>query len=180
MKFLSHFVFFRIRRRCQAPILLGGILLLMACSSSQRYSKPPAPKLLRYAIAPKTSRADVVSEALISLVNYTFTIEYSDSRRDYNALRTAWRFSTQTLTSPDGAVKTLQVRDRASLHLSRRGVESDRNTSVASTLEFEMEMKGTKKDQWLRLTPDLAFQEQYASIVDDFKNRLRHRGYQFN
>ncbi|GEM_PF-4552545 len=165
---------------CRLPVLLGSALLLMACSASQKSSKPPAAKVLRYTIAPKTSRADVVSEAMITLVNYTFTIEYYDSRRDYDALRTAWRFSTQTLTSPAGEVKTLQVRDRASLQLSRRGVESDRSTSVASNLEFEMEMKGTKKDQWLRITPDPAFQEQYASIVEDLKNRLRHRGYQFN
>jgi hypothetical protein len=179
MKILTYLIGERLWR-CRLHFLLSSVLLLMACSASQKSSKPPAPKVLRYTIAPKTSRADVVSVAMITLVNYTFTIEYYDSRRDYDALRTAWRFSTQTLTSPAGEVKTLQVRDRASLHLSRRGVESDRSTSVASNLEFEMEMKGTKKDQWLRITPDPAFQEQYASIVDDLKNRLRHRGYQFN
>jgi hypothetical protein len=155
------------------------VLGIAACSSS-RQTKAPAAKPLRYDIAPKTSRADVAAEAVISLTSFTFTIEYVDSRRDYEALRTNWRFSTQTITSTTGEVKTLEVRDRALLHLSRRGVDSDRTTSVASTLEFEMEMKGTKKGQWLRITPDPAFQEQYAALVNDFQNRLRHRGYQFN
>ncbi len=159
--------------------LLGVTLGNAACSSSQQ-TKAPVAKPMRYDIAPKTSRADVVAEAIISLTGFTFTIEYVDSRRDYEALRTNWRFSTQTLTNAAGEVKTLDVRDRALLHLSRRGIDSDRTTSVASTLEFEMEMKGTKKGQWLRITPDPAFQEQYAALVSDFQNRLRHRGYQFN
>jgi hypothetical protein len=166
-------------RRARLLLALGLALGVAACSSSQQRKAPPV-KPLRYDIAPKTSRSDVVAEAIISLTSFTFTIEYFDSRRDYEALRTNWRFSTQTFTGTTGEVKTLQVRDRAVLHLARRGVESDRSTSVASTLEFEMEMKGTKKDQWLRIMPDPAFQEQYAAVVADFQNRLRHRGYQFN
>ena len=165
------------------PRLLQSLLItlcMQACSSSKPVNKAHSVKPLRYEIAPKTSRTDIITEAIISLTGFTFTIEFADARRDYQALRSNWRYSTQTLTSPDGEVKTLQVRDRAVLDLSRRGVESDRTTSVESTLEFEMEMKGAKKDQWLKIIPDPAFQEQYAAIAHDLQNRLRHRGYQFN
>jgi hypothetical protein len=133
-----------------------------------------------YSVASKTSRADIMSEAVVTLTGFTFTIEFADSRRNYEALRTNWRLSTQTIARADGETVTLQVRDRAILHLSPRGIESDRSTSVASTLEFEMEMKGAKKDSWLDIAPDPAVQEHYAAVVHELQNRLRHRGYQFN
>jgi hypothetical protein len=156
------------------------LLLSTACSSTQKTNKGRAPKPIAYSVAPKTSRADAVTEAITTLNSFAFTIEYADARRDYEALRTNWRLSTQTTTLANGEVAALQVRDRAVLHLSRRGTDSDRSTSVASTLEFEMEMKGTKKDNWNRITPEPAFQEQYAKLVSELQNRLRHRGYQFN
>ena len=135
---------------------------------------------MSYAVASKTSRTDIVSESIIALNSFQFTIEFVDARRNYEALRTNWRLSTQTLETANG-VKSIQVRDRAILHLSPRGVQAaDRRTTVASTLEFEMEIKGAKKDSWSDLTPDPVFQEQYAAIVADLQNRLRHRGYQFN
>jgi hypothetical protein len=156
--------------------LLG---LSFACSSSGKASRRDA-KPVSYAVASKTSRTDIVAESIIALNSFQFTIEFVDARRNYEALRTNWRFSTQTMQTESGE-KTLQLRDRAILHLSPRGVQSaDRSTTVASTLEFEMEIKGAKKDSWSKLTPDPTFQEQYAAIVADLQNRLRHRGYQFN
>jgi hypothetical protein len=131
-------------------------------------------------VAPKTSRADIATEAIITLTGFAFTVEYADARRNYEALRTNWRLSTQTIARPNGEVAALQVRDRAILHLSPRGIDADRNTSVASTMEFEMEMRGVKKDSWVAITPDPGVQEQYAAIIQELQNRLRHRGYQFN
>lgn len=151
----------------------------LACSSSGKTSRRDA-KLVSYAVAPKTSRADIVTESVIALNSYQFTIEFAEARRNYEALRTNWRLNTQTMQT-EGGEKTLQLRDRAILHLSPRGVQSaDRSTNVASTLEFEMEIKGAKKDSWIAITPDPIFQEQYAALVADLQNRLRHRGYQFN
>jgi hypothetical protein len=159
--------------------LLALIGLSFACSSSGKTSRRDA-KPVSYAVASKTSRADIISESIIALNGFQFTIEFVDARRNYEALRTNWRLNEQILQTESGE-KTLQLRDRAILNLSPRGVQSaDRSTMVASTLEFEMEIKGTKKDSWIRLTPDPAFQEQYAAIVADLQNRLRHRGYQFN
>lgn len=135
---------------------------------------------MSYPVAPKTSRADIMTESIITLSGFRFTIEFADGKLNFEALRTNWRLSTQVLRSESGDEKTLQVRDRAILHLSSRGVQSDRTTVVASTLEFEMEMKGSKKDKWIDVAPDPAFQEQYAAIVNELQNRLRHRGYQFN
>jgi hypothetical protein len=156
--------------------LLG---LSFACSSSGKASRRDA-KPVSYSIASKTSRTDIITESIIVLNSFQFTIEFADARRNYEALRTNWRLHTQTIQTASGE-KTLQVRDRAILHLAPRGGQSaDRSTTVASTLEFEMEIKGTKKDSWTKLTPDPAFQEQYAAIVADLQNRLRHRGYQFN
>jgi hypothetical protein len=156
------------------------VLLLAACASSQKTPKRQDVKPMSFPVAPKTSRADIMTEAIVTLTGFTFTVEFADSRRNYEALRTNWRLSTQTINRADGETVTLQVRDRATLHLSPRGVESDRRTSVASTLEFEMEMKGAKKDAWFDVTPDPAVQEQYAAVVQELQNRLRHRGYQFN
>jgi hypothetical protein len=154
-------------------------LLIVSCSSSKKVQKRDA-RSVSYPIASKTSRADIITEGIIALNSYRFSIEFADGRRNYEALRTNWRISTETLQTESGE-KTLQLRDRAILHLSPRGVQSaDRSTTVASTLEFEMEIKGTKKDSWVGITPDPAFQEQYAALVADLQNRLRHRGYQFN
>jgi hypothetical protein len=162
------------------PVIAIFFLLLTACAPTQKTPKNRDVKPMSYSVASKTSRADIMTETVVTLTGFTFTIEFADSRRNYEALRTNWRLSTQTIGRADGETVTLQVRDRATLHLSPRGVESDRRTSVASTLEFEMEMKGTKKDSWLDITPDPAAQEQYAAIVQELQNRLRHRGYQFN
>jgi hypothetical protein len=156
------------------------LFICIGCSSTQPVNKSRPPKPLSYPVAPQTSRSDIVAEAVITLTSFTFTIEYADAQRDYEALRTNWRMSTQATQLANDEVASLQVRDRAVLHLSRRGVEAGRSSAVASTLEFEMEIKGAKKDQWLGVTPDPAFQEQYAALVNDLKNRLRHRGYQFN
>lgn len=111
---------------------------------------------------------------------FRFTIEFADARRNYEALRTNWRVDSQILRSESGEEKTLQMRDRAILHLSPRGVRADRSTAVASTLAFEMEMRSAKKDKWVEITPDPMLQEQYAAIVNELQNSLRHRGYQFN
>ncbi|MDZ7363011.1 MAG: hypothetical protein ONB46_20165 [candidate division KSB1 bacterium] len=159
--------------------LFALIGLSFTCSSSGKSSQRSA-RSVSYSIAPKTSRSDIVTESIIALNSFQFSIEFADARRNYEALRTNWRFSSQTLQTENGE-KVVQLRDRAILHLSPRGVQSiDRSTSVASTLEFEMEIKGTKKDSWTRLTPAPIFQEQYVTIVADLQNRLRHRGYQFN
>lgn len=166
--------------RLYRPVILILALLIVACASTQKTPKNRAVKPMSYAVAPKTSRADIMTEAIITLTGFTFTIEFADSRRNYEALRTNWRLSTQTINRADGETATLQVRNRAILHLSPRGIESDRSTSVASTLEFEMEMKGAKKDNWIDITLDPAVQEQYAAVVQELQNRLRHRGYQFN
>jgi hypothetical protein len=156
------------------------LLLLGACSSAPKTQKPQDAKPISYPVAPKTSRSDIVTETIITLNGFAFTIEYADSRRNYEAVQTNWRMSTESITGADGEVAALEVRDRAILHLSPRGVESDRSTAVASTMEFEMEMKGVKKDTWVDITPDPGVQEQYAAIVQELQNRLRHRGYQFN
>lgn len=161
-------------------VILLLVLLLPACASRPKTPTNHHVKPTSHPVAPKTSRADIMTEAVMTLNGFTFTIEFANSRRNYEALRTNWRLSTQTIDRADGEAVTLQVRDRAILHLSPRGVESDRSTSVASTLEFEMEMKGAKKDSWIKITPDPAVQEQYAAIVQELQNRLRHRGYQFN
>ncbi len=159
-------------------LLFAVIGLLFACSFAGKNSSRSA-RSVSYSIAPKTSRADIISESIIALNSYQFTVEFADGRRNYEALRTNWRLNEQILQTESGE-KTLQRRDRAILHLSPRGAQSNRSSAVASTLEFEMEIKGAKKDSWVRMTPDPAFQEQYAALVADLQNRLRHRGYQFN
>jgi hypothetical protein len=167
-------------KNCARWSLLSALIgSSFACSSSGKASRRDA-KPVSYTVASKTSRTDIVSESIIALNSYQFTIEFADARRHYEALRTNWRLNTQTIQTESGE-KTLQWRDRAILHLSPRGVQTaDRSTAVASTLEFEMEIKGAKKDSWIAITPDPAFQEQYAALVADLQNRLRHRGYQFN
>lgn len=161
-----------------APLVVF-IFLLSSCSP-QKQTRQQEAKPISYSVAPQTSRTDIITESIITLNSFAFTIEFADARGNYEALRTSWRLNWQTLRTATGEEKALQVRDRAILHLSPRGTQADRATLVASTIDFEMEMKGAKKDSWVDITPDPASQELYTTIIKDLQNRLRHRGYQFN
>jgi hypothetical protein len=155
--------------------LLG--LVLLACASAPNVR--PGPERPSYELAPKTSRAHVLAESVIILNSYNFTVESADSRRDYEALRTNWRRSYETYQSEQGEVK-MEVRDRGVLHLSPRGAQSDRSTTlVASRLEFELQKRDEKKDQWNTITPSPDYEEQYAAITQDIQRRLRGLGYIF-
>jgi hypothetical protein len=162
----------------KAGCLLLILVFIITCCAPGR--KEPRQKPLIYEVASKTARSHVITETAIILSGYNFTIEFADSRRDYSAMRTHWRFSTESHRTETGEL-SLEVRDRVALHLSPRGIQSDRSTTlVASALEFEMQSRFEGKDKWLDIKPSSAFQEQYAEIVSDIRNRLRKRGYIFN
>jgi len=152
-------------------------LMLVACANTPNIRR--GPQRPSYELAPKTSRSHVLAESIIILNSYNFTVEFSDSRRDYEALRTNWRRSFETYQSENGEVK-VEVRDRAVLHFSPRGIQSDRSTTlVASRLEFELQKKDEKKDHWTTIAPSPDYEEQYAAITQDIQLRLRARGYIF-
>jgi hypothetical protein len=160
-----------------ARLLLATLITCSACSFGRQEN---AAKLLSYEIAPKTDRTPILAESIITLNSFNFVVEFADARRDYEALRTNWRTSFETYTSENGEVK-IEVRDRAVLHLSPRGIQSDRSTTaVASTLEFEMQTKFEKKEKWVSVTPSQSFQEEYKTIVHALQTRLHSRGYIFN
>lgn len=157
-------------------LLMFLMFIITSCTMGRIKSHP---KPLSYAVAPKTTRAHIITECIITLNAYNFTIEFANSLRNREALRSNWRTGDEIpfAASEDG----VYVRDRAILHLSPRGKQPGRETTlVASSLQFEMQKIDFKKKKWIYVTPDSIYQQQYASIADDLKTRLRKKGYIFN
>jgi hypothetical protein len=131
-------------------------------------------------VAQKTTRSHIITETIIILNGHNFTVQYADSRRNRSALVTDWRMITQTIQLETGN-QLLEYRDRVILHLSPRGIQSDRGqTLVASSLQFQMQMRLEGKDRWVDITPHPTYREEYTSIVHEVQTRLRKRGYVFD
>jgi hypothetical protein len=160
--------------------LLSTLLLLPLLLSCSAGRNEAGAKLLSFELAPKTERGHVLAESRFVLLSYGYTIEFGDANRNYEALRTHWRPFEQNLVRNNGGEETVELRDRAVLHLSPRGAQSSRNTQVASRLEFVVQTKSADRKKWIDITPEPGFKEQYQTLVYDIQNRLRRLGYQFN
>lgn len=164
-------------RRFHLLSTFGLLLLFLACSAGRNEA---GAKLLSFEIAPKTERGHVLAESRFVLLSYGYIIEFGDPNRNYEALRTNWRSFEQNLVTENGGEEKLELRDRAVLHFSPRGVQASRNSQVASRLEVFVQTKSADRKKWIDITPEPGFKEQYQRLVDDIQNRLRRLGYQFN
>ncbi len=155
------------------------LLISVFLSTCGWIKKEPPVQRFTLTVASKTSRSDIITEAVIILNGYNFTIDYADSRRNQFALMTNWRtMMRQNAGDPNGPA--IELRDRAILNLSPRAIQSNRSTMVASRLQFELQMWIQKTDKWVAIPPDETLREEYANIVNDIQNRLRKRGYIFD
>ncbi len=160
-------------RQFNISVLLFLTLLAISCSA-KKFAKDV--KRIEYEIASKTTRSDIVNQTVIALHGFNFTIEYANIHKLHSALKTDWRMHSRNVSDYD-ILESLQMRDRALIHLSARGFQGRTESMVASKIEFEVQIQFDSN--WTSIYPDSTFIAEYLEIVDAIKTRIQHKGYKF-
>jgi hypothetical protein len=151
-----------------------GVIIVCAaiggsCSASVEGEKGTR---VSYTLAHNTERDLIASETAMILQLYDFTIELNDPTRQHGSLQTQWRQIVQPVMVAD---RPMIARDRALLHLSRRGRSSvvyNVYFMVNAAIEFEFQSKEEGTNTWSPAKPPPEMLEQYAAIVKDIRNRM--------
>jgi hypothetical protein len=130
-------------------------------------------------LAHNTERNQIASETILILQMNNYLIEYDDPQRDRSTVQTQWRVHATGFETDSGMAV---VRDRALLHISRRGRSSifyNVYPMVIATIEFETQQKSKEGDSWLDISPPKQLVRQYKVMVKDIRTRMLKYGNEF-